>query len=100
MSVLVTVKIPGDTDAFRRYVEEHGEAMAAITEEGRSRGAIHHRFAIGEGFILVLDEWDNPDSFRAFFEGNERIGEVMAASGAQGEPEITVAEAIDTVDMF
>ncbi len=100
MSVLVTVKIPGDTNAFQRYVAEHGEKLVAIGDEGKSRGAIHHRFALGDGFMLVVDEWPDAASFMAFFGGSDAIGEVMAASGASGEPDVTVAELIDTPDQF
>ncbi len=100
MSVLVTVKIPADTDAFQSFAAEHGDKLVAVGDEGKSRGAIHHRFALGDGFILAVDEWPDAESFMGFFDGNDAIGEVMAASGASGEPDVTVAELIDTPDQF
>jgi hypothetical protein len=100
MSHLITIKIPADTDAFRAYAAENGDTLQAIAEDGKAAGAIHHRFAIGDGFILVVDEWETAAGFQGFFEGNEKIAGVMEASGAQGEPEVTVAEAISTADEF
>jgi hypothetical protein len=100
MSVLVTVKIPCDTEAFRRFADESGDKLVAIADAGKAQGAVHHRFAAGDGFILAVDEWPSGEAFGGFFEGNEKIGEVMAAAGATGEPEVTIGEAIDTPDMF
>jgi hypothetical protein len=102
MSYLITVRIPGDTDQFRSFVadENNADRMNAIAEDGKSRGAIHHRFAIGDGFVLVSDEWESPQQFQEFFEGNEEIEAVVRDSGGQGEPEVTVAEALETPDQF
>lgn len=100
MSVHITVKIPGDTEAFQRFAAENGDKLVAIAEDGRARGATHHRFGVGDGFILAIDEWPDAGSFQAFFDGNDAIGEVMAASGATGPPEVTVVELIDTADQF
>jgi hypothetical protein len=102
MSVLVTVRVPGDTDRFREFVSDPGNAdrMKAIADDGRSRGAIHHRFGVGDGFVLVVDEWENPQQFQEFFQGNEEIESVIRDSGGQGEPEVTVAEALETPDQF
>jgi hypothetical protein len=100
MSVLITLKITADTEAFRAYAAANGDTMKAISEEGKSLGGIHHRFGIGDGFILVIDEWDTAEAFQGFFEGNEAIGAIMAAVGAQGEPEMTFAEALASADEF
>jgi hypothetical protein len=102
MSFVITVRIPGDTDQFRSFVSDPANAdrMKAIADEGKSRGAVHHRFAVGEGFVLVVDEWENPQAFQEFFEGNEDIEAIVRDSGGQGEPEVTVAEALETPDQF
>jgi heme-degrading monooxygenase HmoA len=102
MSVLVTVRIPGDADQFRSFVADSGNAdrIKAIADDGRSRGAIHHQFAVGDGFVLVVDEWDRAEAFQEFFEGNEEIEAVVRDSGGQGQPEVTIAEALDTPDKF
>jgi heme-degrading monooxygenase HmoA len=102
MSVLVTVRFPGDTDKFRSFVADADNAarITAISQDGKSKGAIHHQFAVGDGFILVVDEWESPEAFQGFFEGNEEIEAVVRDSGGQGQPEVTIAEALDTPDKF
>jgi hypothetical protein len=102
MSVLIAVRIAGDTDKFRSFVADEGNAdrMKSIADAGREQGAIHHRFAVGDGFVLVLDEWESPQQFQQFFEGNEEIEAVIRDSGGQGPPDVTVAEAVDSPDQF
>lgn len=62
MSVIVTAKVPGDTDLFRKTLAERADDIIKISEQGRAAGCIHHQFAVGEGFILVVDEWESPSS--------------------------------------
>jgi len=100
MSVLVTMRVRGDTDRFRQFVASEGDVLRSIADDARARGCKHHRFGIGDGFVLVVDEWGDAQQFQQFFEGNEQIADVMRQSGAQGEPEITFAEAIETPDQF
>lgn len=61
---------------------------------------MHHRFAIGDGVVFVIDEWESPQAFQEFFQGNKDIPTVMAGAGARSEPEISFAEAVDSPDMF
>jgi heme-degrading monooxygenase HmoA len=100
MSVVVTVRVPGDTDRFRDFLSSEGDKLRPISEEARGVGCLHHRFTVGEGFVLVVDEWESGEQFQQFFEGNEAIAAVMRDSGAQGEPEVTIAEAVETPDQF
>jgi hypothetical protein len=100
MSVIVTLRVGGDTERFRSYVAANGEALEAIAEDARARGCLHHRFAVGDGYVLVVDEWDAAESFEDFFRGNEAIATVMRESGAQSQPEISIGEAIETADTF
>ena len=100
MSVVVTGKVPGDTEAFRRFIPNQADLMRRISEDAKSQGAIHHRFAIGEGFVLIIDEWESVETFQRFFQSNPDIPTAMREAGAQGEPEFTFAEAVETADQF
>ena len=100
MSVLVTVRVAGDTDRFRSFLASEGDRLRPIGEEAKGVGCIHHRFSVGDGFVLAVDEWESGEQFQQFFEGNEAIAEVMRDSGAQGAPEVTIAEAVETQDQF
>lgn len=98
MSVLITLTVPADTEAFRAFAADNPDTLTAIADRGREMGAIHHRFGIGN--VLVVDEWDTAESFHSFFEDNEEIAAVMQAAGASGPPQISVYEALETADQF
>jgi heme-degrading monooxygenase HmoA len=101
MTVLVILSIPADTDKFREYAAAHPDEMIAIAENGRAAGALHHRFALGDGEVVVLDEWDSAESFNGFFaENEEAIGEIMQGAGASGPPQTVFYESIETADAF
>jgi hypothetical protein len=100
VSVLVTMRVSGDTEQFRRFVAGESERLTRLADEARSQGCVHHRFGVGDGFVVVIDEWDSAEQFQGFFQGNAEIEAVMRESGAQGEPEFTFCEAIETPDQF
>ena len=100
MSVLVVGKFLGDTAVFRQALESRADEFAAIAERAKTAGAIHHRFGIGDGFVLVVDEWETADQFNAFFSDPELqqfIGEIGAAGGP---PEMIFSEAVSSPDQF
>jgi heme-degrading monooxygenase HmoA len=100
MSVLMTMRVQGDTEKFRQFVENNADEMRRISDDARSKGCLAHQFGIGDGYVLVIDEWESPEAFQSFFEGNAEVENVMRESGAQGEPEISFAEAVDSADRF
>jgi hypothetical protein len=99
MSVLVIGKVPGDTAVFTKVMAERTDQLVRIAEEARAAGAIHHRFGVGDGFVLIMDEWERPEQFQQFFS-REDIQALVAEMGASGPPEITVSEAISSPDQF
>ena len=101
MSVLVTAKIKGNVDAFRQALADRPGEFEKVAQHGRESGAIHHRFGTGDGYILVIDEWETADQFERFF-GDPDMRAFVGSVGADPStpPEITVAEALSTVDEF
>jgi quinol monooxygenase YgiN len=101
MSVVITLKFQGDVATFRQAIVEHADDFTKMAEEARSSGGgIHHRFAVGDGFVLVVDEWESVEHFQKFF-ANPDLQTIIAASGAAPQPpEITIAEAISTPDEY
>jgi hypothetical protein len=101
MSVLVTIKVPGDTEVFRQAVAERGEEFGAHAGRAQANGGIHHQFGVGPDFVLVLDEWDTVEQFETFF-GDPELQSFIATIGADpgGAPEITVVEALDSADKY
>jgi heme-degrading monooxygenase HmoA len=99
MSVLVTMKVNGDTDQFRRWIVDDAERLRGIAESAKQAGAIHHRFGVGDGFVVVVDEWETAEAFQTFISSDE-IAQVMRDAGAQSEPEVEISEAIESPDQF
>jgi len=100
MSVIITSKFRGDTAVFRQAITDKASQLAAFAEKARAAGAIHHRFGVGDGFVLAVDEWESVGQFQEFF-GNPDLQAFIAAMGADpGPPEVTVTEAVATVDQF
>jgi hypothetical protein len=87
VSVLMVLRVPADAASLERAASENREMFMSISEDARTRGAVHHDFYEGDGEIVVVDEWDSPESFQSFFDDNgEKIGQLMAAAGVQGQP--------------
>ena len=100
MSVIAVVKVSGDTEVFQKSFIDYADEYHAIRERALGAGAIHHRFGVGDGFVLAVDEWESVGQFQQFF-GNPDLQTFIAAMGADpGPPEITVTEAVATVDQF
>ena len=101
MSVVIALKFQGDVATFRQALTDHSEAFAKFAAEARtSGGGIHHRFAVGDDFVLVVDEWESVEHFQKFF-ANPDLQALIAKSGAASQPpEITIGEAISSPDQY
>ena len=96
------LRIPGvSADAFQKVATEHADDMQAITERSKEQGAAHHAFYESDGEVVVIDEWDSPESFQKFFESEQpNIGPLIQAAGGTGEPTPTVFRRLDSGDAF
>jgi quinol monooxygenase YgiN len=100
VSVLITTKFQGDTAKFRQALTDRADEFAKIADTSRAAGGIHHRFGVGDGFVIVIDEWESIEHFQQFF-ADPGLQAFIASTGAAPEPpEITVAEAITSPDQF
>lgn len=99
MSVLIIGKFPGDTAVFKKAMTDRPDEMAGVAEQARAAGAIHHRFGVGDGFVVLVDEWESPQQFEQFF-GRADIQALVGEMGASGPPDITIVEAVASPDQF
>jgi hypothetical protein len=100
ISVLIVGKFQGDTAKFQQALVDRADEFAQIAERSRAVGAIHHRFGVGEGFVVVVDEWGTVEQFQQFL-GDPQVQEFIASVGAApAPPELTVTEAITSPDQF
>lgn len=83
--------MPGDTKTFESFIAGNEALVLELTERSKAAGCRAHRFAVGDGYVVVVDEWDTAEQFQGFISSPDIQG-VMAQMGAQGEPEITLAD--------
>ena len=100
MSVLVIAKFTGDAAKFGQALADRASEFAEIGERAKSVGAIHHRFGMGDGFIVVIDEWESMQHFESFFSDPNLQAFIGSAGADPGPPEMIVAEAISSPDQF
>jgi quinol monooxygenase YgiN len=100
MSVLIIAKFQGDTDVFRKALADRSEDFRKLADGAQAAGSIHHRFAIGDGFILVVDEWESAAHFEQFFANPELQAFIGTVGAAPVPPEVTIAEAVASPDQF
>jgi quinol monooxygenase YgiN len=99
MSTMVIGRLAADPEKLQAVMRERKADFEAVMAGSTAAGAIHHRFAIGDGEFFFVDEWKDAESFQRFFESNTTIPELIQAVGA-GRPEITIAEFIPSPDEF
>jgi quinol monooxygenase YgiN len=100
MSVLVIARFQGDTAKFRVALAERSDEFAKFADHARAAGGIHHRFGIGDGYVVVNDEWESVEHFQKFFGNPELQAFIGSVGGAPEPPEITVAEAVTSSDQY
>jgi quinol monooxygenase YgiN len=100
MSVLIIGKFQGDTGKFRQALTDRADEFVKIADGARSAGALHHRFGVGDGFVVLVDEWQSVEQFQQFFADPAMQAFVASAGAAPVPPEITVTEAITSPDQF
>ncbi len=100
MSVLVLGKFRGDTSRFRQALVDRASEFAAIGERAKAAGGIHHRFGVGDGFVVIVDEWESVDHFQQFFSDPDLQAFIGSVGAEPGPPELTITESIASADQF
>jgi hypothetical protein len=100
VSMLVIAKFRADTVTFRKALTDRAGEFEKIAGMARGAGGIHHRFGVGDGFVLVVDEWESIGHFEQFF-GNPELQAFIGSVGAEpGPPEMIIAEATASPDQY
>ncbi|MGO9220610.1 MAG: hypothetical protein ACLP5E_23050 [Streptosporangiaceae bacterium] len=100
MSVLVIGKFQGDTAAFRKALADRAGEFVKIAGMARSAGGIHHRFGVGDGFVVIVDEWETAGQFQQFFSNPDLQAFIGSVGAAPAPPEITITEVVASPDQY
>ncbi|MFI5035749.1 MAG: hypothetical protein ACHQFZ_06050 [Acidimicrobiales bacterium] len=91
MGVMVVMTVPGDTAQFEAFISANGARITEVSESAKASGCTGHRFAVGDGQIVVVDYWDSAEQFQKFISQPD-LQALMGEMGAQGEPVVTIAD--------
>lgn len=98
MSVIMTLRAPGDPAKLEQLAQENAEMIRGISARAKEQGLIAHRFYGSDGEIMVVDEWPDAESFHRFFESEaDTIGPMMQQV-TTGEPTVTFWRKLETGD--
>ena len=100
MSVLVIGKFKGDTAKFRQALTDRADEFAKIADAAKTVGALHHRFGVGDGYVIIVDEWESIEPFQKFMADPELQAFIGSVGAASEPPEVIVAEAVISSDQF
>ena len=100
MSVIIVSKFQGDTAAFRQALTDRASEFEKWGALGRAAGALHHRFGIGDGYVVVVDEWESVQQFEQFFGNPELQAFVASIGAAPAPPEMIISEAVSSPDDY
>jgi hypothetical protein len=98
--VLVIGKFQGDTAKFGQALTDRAGEFAKIADMAKAAGGVHHRFGIGDGFVVIVDEWESVEHFQQFFSDPDLQAFIGSVGAAPAPPEITVAEAVSSPDQY
>ena len=100
VSVLIIGKFKGDTAKFRQSLVDRPDEFAKIAEASKTVGGLHHRFGVGDGYVVIVDEWESVEHFQKFMADPDLQAFIGSVGGAPEPPEVIVAEAITSPDQF
>jgi hypothetical protein len=100
MSVIVIGRMTVDPANVEKLWSDRQADFEGIAVAAKDAGAIHHRWAFGDGEVMIIDEWPDATSFQAFFESQALIADLMQAAGVQGPPQFDIYESKEGPDQF
>lgn len=100
MSVYMSMRIDVDPQKFQEVASGNRDLLQSISDRAKGEGCIHHRWATQDGQVLVIDEWESPEAFQRFFEGEEKIAQLMQEAGVSSRPQPEFWKPVEVGDEF
>ncbi len=66
----------------------------------RAAGGVHHRFGVGDGYVVLVDEWETAEQFQQFFSQPELQAFIGEIGADPAPPELIIGEAISSPDQY
>jgi quinol monooxygenase YgiN len=100
MSVMMMVRFDADADSIERAARDNHDTLMAIGARAKEQGCVHHRFYADNGNVVVIDEWESPEAFQRFYDGDPDIPTIMGAAGVTSAPDVRVLQPLAVDDDF
>jgi hypothetical protein len=100
MSVLVIGKFQGDTATFRQALSGRAGEFVKYADAARAAGGVHHRFGVGDGCVIVVDEWESVEHFQQFYSNPDLQAFIGSIGADPAPPEMIIAEAVASPDQY
>jgi hypothetical protein len=100
MSVMVIGRMQVEPANVAKLWAERKADFEDTAKRAEAAGALHHRWGFGDGEVVIIDEWNDAESFQTFFSSSPMVADLMQAAGVQGPPEFTIVEAKQAPDEF
>jgi quinol monooxygenase YgiN len=95
MSAVVIVRLKADPQKVQEVLRAHAAEIDQVTADAQAAGALSHRFVSADGEVLIIDEWNDAQSFQTFFGTNKTIATVMQEAGVTERPNIEVFQPLE-----
>jgi quinol monooxygenase YgiN len=100
MSVVAIVRLAADENKVREVLNARAADIEKVSAAAKEAGALSHRFVSANGQVLIIDEWNDGESFTSFFGSNKTIAEVMMAAGVTDRPNIEIYTPLEAPGTF
>jgi heme-degrading monooxygenase HmoA len=94
--VLMRARFEGDADELARRYTSDADLLEARDRAGQPQGVQRHRVFAVDGELIVVDEWDSPEQFRAWI-GSSEVQKIFGGLGI-AEPDVTFADQLTLGD--
>jgi len=95
MSVLMTLRVSGNPKGVEAF---DPAILKTVADRAVEHGVLRHRFYGTDDEVLVVDEWPDEASFRAFFDASPEIKDLMSEAGVTSEPTVEFWRELDVDD--
>ena len=93
--MLMTLRVSGNPKGVEAF---DPAVLKTIADRAVEHGVLRHRFYGTDDEVLVVDEWPDEASFRAFFDASPEIKDLMDEAGVTSEPTVEFWRELDTDD--
>ena|SRR5215212_9642304 len=100
MSVMIEARFDADASRVEQAARDNHDTLMAIVDRAKEQGCLHHRFYAENGSVVIVDEWESPEAFSKFFEGDPDIPTIMGAAGVSSPPDVHVLRPMNVDDSF